>query len=197
MLRRGPFPSYLRLRAASRSFQNVCENAYIRFFPLPARGLIPAVVFLFAPGCFPGGGFFQKGGFVDQVQVFSEATRTGQSPYSIVCRDRDEIKRRAEMVERGETPPTDPPLILKNPAEYKGGCEEEGETSRFYMLHLWPVTPPLDPAYAMGRPVQELEGDTMINVRAWHETHYYSILGHVRLYRVRGDVIRFNTTEKK
>lgn len=159
--------------------------------------MLPAIVVLLAPGCHPGGGFFQKGGFVDEVQLLPEATRTGETSYSIVCRDREEIKRREAMVERGETPPTNPPLILIAPAEYKGGCEEDGETSRFYLLHLWPVTAPLDPSYALGRPVQELEGDTMIHVRAWHETHYWSVLGHVRLYHVRGDVIRFHTSEKK
>ena len=84
-----------------------------------------------------------------------------------------------------------------SPAQYRGGCEEDGETSRFFLFHLWPVTPPLDPAYAMGVPVQELEGDTMINIRSWHETHYYSILGHARVFHVRGDVIRFNPAEAK
>jgi len=53
------------------------------------------------------------------------------------------------------------------------------------------MTPFLDPTYALGIAVQELEGDTMTQIRIWHETHYYSILGHVRVMHLRGNVVRF------
>lgn len=169
------------------------------FSILPAarlRHVIPLGLLLSAGACFPGG-VMEKGGFIDEIHIEAEATRTLDAPYRIACRDRAEILRREGLVERGETPPAEPPVRYVPSTEYTGGCEVDGETSRFFLFHLWPVTPPLDPAYALGLPVQELEGDTMIHIRAWHETHYYSLLGHARVFHVRGDVIRFDRTDKK
>lgn len=84
-----------------------------------------------------------------------------------------------------------PPIRLVDPADYKGGCEEDGEHSVFYLLNLFPVTPTLNPEYAISTAVQRLEGDTMIRIRTWHEVHYYSVLGRAAVLRIRGDVIRF------
>ena len=160
-----------------------------------SSALLTAALLLSTAGCFPGG-IVDRGGFVDGAGILPEATSVRNASYRIVCRDRDEVKRREELVAKGEPVPNTPPVTYVTPEEYKGGCEVNGESSRFFLFHLWPVTPTPDPAYAMGLPVQELEGDTMINIRTWHETHYYSILGHVRVFRVRGDVIRFEEAKK-
>ena len=85
-----------------------------------------------------------------------------------------------------------PPVKYIIPEKYRGGCEEESQHSVFYLFNLIPVTPPLNPEYAISTAVQRLEGDTMINIRAWHETHYYSLLGRVSVFKIRGDVIRFS-----
>lgn len=162
---------------------------------MKVRLLLAALSFS-ASGCFPGG-IVERGGFVDGAGLIPSATAVRNAGYRIVCRDRAEVKRRQEMAERGEAIPNTPPVTYVNPEDYKGGCEVEGQTSRFFLFHMWPVTPKLDPAYAIGIPVQELEGDTMIHIRTWHETHYYSVLGHVRVFRVRGDVIRFDTEKKQ
>lgn len=157
--------------------------------------LLAAALLFSTAGCFPGG-IIDRGGFVDAAGILPEATSVRNASYRIVCRNSDEVKRREELVAKGEPVPNTPPVTYVTPEEYKGGCEVNGESSRFFLFHLWPVTPALDPAYAMGIPVQELEGDSMINIRTWHETHYYSILGHVRVFRVRGDVIRFDEAKK-
>ena len=62
----------------------------------------------------------------------------------------------------------------------------------FYLFHMWPVTNPLNPDYAMGLIVQELEGDSLVHIRTWHERHYYSVLGHAVVMKFKGDVIRFH-----
>lgn len=86
-----------------------------------------------------------------------------------------------------------PPIRFVSPQDYQGGCEQEGEHSVFFLLNLFPVTPPLNPEYAISTAVQRLEGDTMVKIRIWHEVHYYSLLGRVSVLKVRGDVIRFDT----
>lgn len=150
-----------------------------------------AAIFLTTVSCFPGG-IIERGGFTDHAGILAEATSVRDASYRIVCRDEEEVRRREELAAKGEAIPNTPPVTYVAPEVYRGGCEVDGESSRFFLFHLWPVTPAIDPAYAMGLPVQELEGDTMIHIRTWHETHYYSILGHVRVFRVRGDVIRFD-----
>lgn len=146
-------------------------------------------------GCFPGA-VIDKGGFVDHAGLLPEATRIQDAEFNYVCKDEQEINRRLELAEAGEPIPNEPPVQFVSQQEYKGGCELEGESSQFYLFHLWPVTAPIDPAYALGIPVQSVEGDTMIDIKSWHETHYYSILGHVRVFKVKGDVIRFNKKTK-
>lgn len=162
-------------------------------------------VFLIWSACLPGG-IFNKGGIVNGAGVLSSATRLGHSDYDIVCYDQTEALRREkereralELEERGDTSAAakisgevkGPPVRYVPAADYKGGCEEEGEHSMFFIFNIIPVTPPINPHYALSMAVQRLEGDTMINIRTWHETHYYSLLGRAVVYKVRGDVIRF------
>ena len=90
-----------------------------------------------------------------------------------------------------------PPVTYLPAAQYRGGCEQEGQHSVFYLFNVFPVSPPLNPEYAISVAVQRLEGDTMINIRAWHETHYYSAMGRVSVFKVRGDVIRYLTPKEQ
>jgi len=84
----------------------------------------------------------------------------------------------------------------ENPETFTGICEQEGESSVFFLFNMFPVTPAINPEYAIATAVQQLEGDTMISLRTWHETHYYSILGRVSVFKVKGRVIKFLTREE-
>ena len=166
-------------------------------------------VLLAAPGaaCFPGG-IIDRGGFSDGVSLLASATLTRGAPYHIVCWDEVEAERRrtqaekqSDTAQKSKTPSSKrasgqvlgPPIRLVSPRDYRGGCEQEGEHSVFFLMNLFPVTPPINPEYAISTAVQRLEGDTMIKLRIWHEVHYYSILGRVSVFKVRGDVIRFES----
>jgi hypothetical protein len=168
-----------------------------------------ALLFLGCLACVPGG-VVREGGYADQVMLIPAATRTRGAKYRVVCRDEEETKRRDALIKRrdleirtaqeaGQTPPPpldfsgeNPPFRLVAPETYRGECDETGEHSAFYLFHFSRVTPPIDPERAIGTAVQRLEGDTMIGIRAWHETHYYSILGVARVFKVRGTVIKFD-----
>jgi hypothetical protein len=66
----------------------------------------------------------------------------------------------------------------------------EGESSTFFYLGLFPLTNPLNIEYAMSQAVQKIPGgDTLVNVKIWHETHYFFPLGTVSVVKVEGDVI--------
>lgn len=80
---------------------------------------------------------------------------------------------------------------LVNRADYKGGCEQTGQSSVFYLMNFWPLTNRIDPNYAIASAVQRLEGDTMVHIRIWHEVHYYGIVGRVFVFKASGDVIRY------
>lgn len=82
-------------------------------------------------------------------------------------------------------------LILRD--AYQGGCERDGQTSVFFLLNLFPLTDPLDTERAIALAVQSVEGDSMVNLRVWHEIHYYGLIGRVAVWHVRGDVIRYET----
>ncbi len=171
-----------------------------------------ALLLLSFLACLPGG-VVREGGYADQVMLIPAATRTRGAKYRVVCRDAEEIKRREALVKRreleirtaqeaGQTPPPpldfsgeNPPIRLVAPETYLGECDETGEHSAFYLFHFSRVTPPIDPERAISTAVQRLEGDTMIGIRAWHETHYYSILGAARVFKVRGTVIKFDAPE--
>lgn len=158
--------------------------------------VIAALPLALALGCFPGG-VITKGGSVHTVGFLASATRTQGAPYLIVCYDEQEAKRREDLREKDPKAeiPAGPPVRFEDPAAYKGGCELEGESSVFFLFNLWPATPRLNPEYAFAMAVQKVEGDSMVNIRTWHETHFYSLLGQVHVFKVRGDVIKFLTGE--
>ncbi|MCR9143677.1 MAG: hypothetical protein NXI24_15625 [bacterium] len=139
--------------------------------------------------CVPGG-IVTKGGVSGQAAIYPAITRTRGADYDILCFDQTEAKRR-EALDEQERRSLGPPVRLTPAENYRGGCEVEGESSVFLLFNIWPATRPLDVEYAISTAVQRLEGDTMIRIHAWHETHYYSLLGRARVFKVRGDVIRY------
>ena len=149
---------------------------------------------IFAAGACTPGGLIDKGGYRDQGGIQPQASRTHGVAYKILCYDSQEARRREGLPEGAEKP-AGPPVRIEDPATYKGGCEEEGESSVFFLFNVVPVTPPLNPEYAIGTAVQKLEGDTMIGMKTWQETHYYSILGRVSVFKVKGLVIKFDNKE--
>lgn len=139
--------------------------------------------------CMPGG-IVTIGGRTDFATMQPAAAPVNESPYDIVCLDQAELKRREDLSE-DERRTLNPPFTFVDPAEYDGGCEVDGQSSVFFLLNLWPVTPRLDPSYAIGTAIQAREGDNLIHLHTWRETHYYSLLGRAVVWRVRGDVIRY------
>lgn len=139
--------------------------------------------------CVPGG-IIDKGGYRDQAGFIAAATRTRGAPYKLVCYDESEAHRRESLPPEAEKP-AGPPVRYMAAEDWLGGCEEEGESSVFFLFNMFPVTPPISPEYAVATAVQRLEGDTMIGIRTWHETHYYSVLGRVSVFKVKGRVIKF------
>lgn len=142
-----------------------------------------------ASACLPGG-IIDRGGPVDRLSIAPVATLTRGAPYKIVCVDQAELQRRESLAE-DELRGLAPAVRYEDPREYHGDCSLYGETSVFFLFNLWPATDPLDPHYAIATAVQSVEGDSMINIRMWHETHYYSLLGRVSVLRIKGDVIKF------
>lgn len=171
----------------------------------PALGIL-----VLCASCVPGG-IVREGGLTDNVMLIPTATRTRGAGYRVVCPDEQEVARRNALKERreldirtakqnGEQPPPpldfsnlNPPFRLVEPAVYQGQCDRTGQHSAFYLFNLVRVTPPLDPERAITTAVQEVEGDTMIGMRAWHETHYYSLLGSARVFKVKGTVVKFRS----
>lgn len=145
--------------------------------------------------CFPGG-LVDKGGHIYNAGITPAITLTRGAPYKVICIDQQEVRRRKDLPEE-ELRTLGPPIRFEAAREYHGGCEQTGESSVFYLFNMWPVTPPLDPEYAVGTAVQRLEGDTMINIRYWHEMHYYTVLGRVAVMKVRGDVVQFLNDEER
>jgi len=145
--------------------------------------------------CLPGGGPFLKGGYINGLQITPAATRIAGAPYDIVCHDAQEADRRKKekLEEKAarEGRVLGPPVKYVSPETYSGGCEQTGSHSVFFLFNLFPITPRMRPEYAMALPVQRLGGDTMVNIRSWHEVHLYSLLGRVSVFKVRGDVVRF------
>ena len=159
------------------------------------RVIQSALVMLAAlPACMPGG-VVDKGGRVHAPGIAPAITRTRGAPYKIVCIDPAEVRRREELPEE-ERRNLGPPITYLEAHNYSGGCEQTGESSVFFLFNMWPATPPLDPEYAVAAAVQGLEGDTMINITYWHETHYYSLLGTAFVFKARGDVIKFLSREE-
>lgn len=70
------------------------------------------------------------------------------------------------------------------------------ESSTFFLLGLFPVTRPLNIEYALSQAVQSVDdGDTIINIHVWHETHYYFPLGTVSVCKVEGDVVSLKQSQ--
>jgi hypothetical protein len=176
-------------------------------------------------GCFAGGGHFKKGGHVYGLGFLPAATITRGAPYKIVCYDKEKAALAAEKSDsekpadaETEKPSadssspatkasasTDPApsaddqtfIYYKTPAEYTGECDQEGESSQFFLFNMFPATRPISPDLAVSQAVQRLEGDTMINIRTWHELHYYTVLGRVSVFKVRGTVIKFLSAQEQ
>jgi len=147
------------------------------------------IISLFFLNCLAGA-FIDKGGHVDSMYLTNSATNVYRNNFYVICLKSDNQNPEEEMDISKK--------IQYIPFEqYKGGCEQYGEVSQFYLFHLFPTSDSLDPEYAINTVVQKFEGDTMINIRGWHETHYYSLLGQVRVFKVKGDVIKFAIPEKK
>lgn len=156
-------------------------------------GMIAPVFLLFSlilMQCAPAG-IIDKGGFTDHAGIVPEATQTRMATFRVICPDTEEIERRKELPE--EDIPNEPAIKLVAANLYDGGCEVTGQASQYYLFHLWPVTGKIDPQYAIATAVQSVEGDTMIRIRTWHESHGYSLLGHARVFKAKGDVIRFDS----
>lgn len=151
------------------------------------------IVILFFLNCFAGG-YIEKGGHIDTLFLIPSATNVYKKDYYILCLDQEKYNQfqQKESKESQENFDITQFINYIPNTEYKGGCEQYGEVSQFYLFHLFPTSGSLDPEYAISLSVQKLEGDTMINIRGWHETHYYSILGQVRVFKIKGDVIKFN-----
>ncbi len=135
--------------------------------------------------CFAGN-VINKGGHIDNIQLYSTATNFFYNQFYVLCFDSKTYEKQ-NSTEKDITKFIE---YIPN-THYKGGCEQIGEVSEYYLFHLFPVSGKIDPEYAIATVVQKLEGDTMINIRTWHETHYYSLLGKVRVLKVKGDVIKF------
>jgi hypothetical protein len=156
---------------------------------------VSGVAFFFGlVACVPGG-VITRGGTSGQGAIHPAITLTRGAAYDVVCLDQGEARRR-ESLDVAELRGLGPPVRYIAPEKYQGGCEVEGESSVFLLLNIWPATPPLNVDYAISGAVQRLEGDTMIHIHTWHETHYYSILGRSRVFKVRGDVIRYRRTAR-
>lgn len=153
---------------------------------------------IFFAGCFPGG-VMVEGGKTGDIAFIPAATLTRGAPYYVLCYDEKKAEEEREAaIENGDDPanlaPPVTPVIMD---EYKGGCEVEGASSTYHLFNAFPATAPLNIEYAIGTAVQKLEGDTMINIRVWHEIHYYALLGRVSVVKVRGDVVRFLSQQEQ
>lgn len=85
-------------------------------------------------------------------------------------------------------------LIRKDKLNILG--PSDGESSTYFFLGLIPLTNPLNIEYAMSQAIQKIPGgDTMVNIKIWHETHYYFPLGTVSVVKVEGDVISVKEVE--
>ena len=151
-------------------------------------------VLLALPACVAGG-ISDRGGPSDRPAIHHAATLTYGAPYKVVCIDEAEVLRRESLPEE-ELRTLGPPVRYVAMLEYQGGCEREGQTSVFFLFNMWPVTDPLNPQYAIAQAVQPLEGDSMVGMHSWHETHYLSLLGRVAVWKVKGDVIVFLRDEE-
>jgi len=144
--------------------------------------------------CFSAG-VYKEGGFVSQPFILPAVSRIGNAPYRVLCK-KDQIAKIPEQ----HTSLVAPDIYGVDPAHYLGGCRQIGSDSVFILFHMFPLTRQLDPDYALSNLVASIEGDTAISVQAWKETHIYGILGRAIVWKVSGEVIRYenrNIPEQK
>ncbi|MCB1175214.1 MAG: hypothetical protein KDK39_16685 [Leptospiraceae bacterium] len=146
-------------------------------------------------GCFFGG-LVVKGGQSYAVQWQSEAAIMNAVAFDYICQNT--VTSASPETESGNAGPAAEQVDAKvqpfryiSPAEYQNDCPVESQSSVFFLFNMLPVTPPLDVDYALSRAIQMREGDNVIDMQAWHEVHYYGIIGRVFVYRLRGHVIRY------
>lgn len=85
-----------------------------------------------------------------------------------------------------------PNATIVRSENYKVLGNSEGETSTFFFFGLFPVTNPLNIEYAISQAVQKIpEGDSMVNMIVWKETHNIFPLGSISVLKVKGDVVSF------
>ncbi len=78
---------------------------------------------------------------------------------------------------------------------YKILGKSEGQSSSFFLFNLFPVTNPMNIEYALSQAVQKIPGgQSMVNIRIWHETQYFFPLGRVHTVNVEGDVVSFDSS---
>jgi hypothetical protein len=66
----------------------------------------------------------------------------------------------------------------------------EGESSTFFIFGLYPITSSISMDYALSQAVQKVPGgQSIINIKSWHETRYFFPLGTISVLKVKGDVI--------
>ncbi len=146
--------------------------------------IITLFYLVFLSFCFAGG-YTEKGGHIYSLQIFESASNVYTDEYYIICIDNEKFKANPEETDISKF------INYIRKEEYKGGCEQTGEASQFYLFHMFPTSGKLDPEYAINTTVQKWEGDTMINIRSWQETHYYTFIGQVIVFKVKGDIIKF------
>jgi hypothetical protein len=66
----------------------------------------------------------------------------------------------------------------------------QGESSTFFIFGLYPISSSLSMDYALSQAVQKVPGgQSIVNIKTWHETRYFFPLGTVSVLKVKGDVI--------
>lgn len=83
-----------------------------------------------------------------------------------------------------------PQATIIRSSEYRVLGESEGESSTLFLLGFMPVTKPLNMEYAISQAIQKFpEGQSMVDMVYWHETHYYYPLAIVSVLKVHGTVV--------
>lgn len=89
-----------------------------------------------------------------------------------------------------------PSATLIRSSKYRQLDYTEGESSQFFLLGLIPVTERLSIDYAMSQAVQKVQGgDSLAEMKIWHEVHYYFPLGTVSVVKVGGYAVGLKDTQ--
>jgi len=85
-----------------------------------------------------------------------------------------------------------PEATMGRGAEYVAIGNSTGESSTFFLFGIFPISDALNIEYALSEAVQKIPGgQSIVNVRIWHETHFYFPIGRVSVVKVEGDVIKY------